>query len=491
MGYIYGQASRVVMWLGTESHDTSLAISTLESIGRGVEITRINSVGFKTNTRPGSFADYLQGNEQAVRAKVNDWIAIRKLFRAPWFARLWTFQEIAQAKDTAFVVGGQTIGLGIFRAALGWLRTRFEAPGAPSAIGSIIDLNLFRIVTRPVLEGTMVEKGSMLRLCNMTNQLHCEDPRDRIYAILSLMPADQAACIKPDYDKEVEDVYTEAVLADFDLAKTLGMLRICDFGGADSNLDLPTWVADLSVPRRRPLQSFTSASISSEAEVCYFESQRTLQIRGKLTGIITKVAVPIPLSAGISEILATCYAWEPHGAGERVGIANRSIANAFITMLFVGTAKAGKLTRRPQMFSLESLREAYKSLIVDGLIPRSMRAYTERLEFCLPGRTFFITDKGYMGLYSASTRPGDKVFIALRCSNPLVPRPVGRRHNHYQVGGECFVHGLMNGEGLLGSLPAGWPSCWSDVRGRFRHIFVSPDGRLTQLDPRAGPLPSG
>ncbi|KAL2075087.1 hypothetical protein VTL71DRAFT_29 [Oculimacula yallundae] len=69
------------------------------------------------------------------------------------------------------------------------------------------------------------------------------------------------------------------------------------------------------------------------------------------------------------------------------------------------------------------------------------------------GRRFLTTMNGYMGwgpdnMYGGPTQqiqPGDKIVILFGCSTPIVIRPKGEC---YQVLGEAYIHGLMDGEGL-------------------------------------------
>ena len=60
------------------------------------------------------------------------------------------------------------------------------------------------------------------------------------------------------------------------------------------------------------------------------------------------------------------------------------------------------------------------------------------------GRRFFITgEKRYMGVAPDITRPRDRICIIPGCCAPFVIRPKGK---HYQLIGECYIAGIMNGE---------------------------------------------
>jgi hypothetical protein len=60
-------------------------------------------------------------------------------------------------------------------------------------------------------------------------------------------------------------------------------------------------------------------------------------------------------------------------------------------------------------------------------------------------RRFFITRNGYIGLAPNAAREGDFVCVLLGCSVPVVLR---REMDHYIFVGDCYMHGIMNGEAI-------------------------------------------
>ncbi|KAH7369985.1 hypothetical protein BKA65DRAFT_487486, partial [Rhexocercosporidium sp. MPI-PUGE-AT-0058] len=58
-------------------------------------------------------------------------------------------------------------------------------------------------------------------------------------------------------------------------------------------------------------------------------------------------------------------------------------------------------------------------------------------------RVFFLTKKGYMGLGPAGMLPGDRVFTLIGGDVPFAIRPVGEE---FELVGEAYVHGIMDGE---------------------------------------------
>ena len=60
-------------------------------------------------------------------------------------------------------------------------------------------------------------------------------------------------------------------------------------------------------------------------------------------------------------------------------------------------------------------------------------------------RRLMVTRRGEVGMAPCRTRVGDAVVVLFGCSIPLVLRRVGAMEA-WQVVGEAYVHGLMNGE---------------------------------------------
>jgi hypothetical protein len=60
-------------------------------------------------------------------------------------------------------------------------------------------------------------------------------------------------------------------------------------------------------------------------------------------------------------------------------------------------------------------------------------------------RRFFITRNGYIGLAPSAAQEEDFVCVLLRCSVPVVLR---REMDHYIFVGECYMHGIMDGEAI-------------------------------------------
>lgn len=86
---------------------------------------------------------------------------------------------------------------------------------------------------------------------------------------------------------------------------------------------------------------------------------------------------------------------------------------------------------------------------------------------------------------------GDIFCVILGCDEIMLLREASPEH--YKVIGPCYVHGLWDGEGLLGPLQKPWTLKYvKDKTGvDVPRFFNGETGSLQFEDPRLGPLPAG
>ena len=106
MGEIYKAADRVVVWLGPESKKSSLAISTLDYLGRQIVLFR----SFRFARAPDTTETEIW-SRPTFQLPYSDvtWQAIRDFFKRPWFERVWIVQEIQLASSKSILMCGPDI----------------------------------------------------------------------------------------------------------------------------------------------------------------------------------------------------------------------------------------------------------------------------------------------------------------------------------------------------------------------------------------------
>ncbi|KAL8847855.1 MAG: hypothetical protein Q9221_007106 [Calogaya cf. arnoldii] len=231
---IYTLAAGVIAWLGPESDDSSVAMKTIENLGSRI------TVNWDLQTMvPAPEGDFNPDSEQsyhAVAPSAQVWIAIHHLLGRAWFERLWIIQEVSLAgKNTHVVCGSMKIWCEHFG-------------------NGIFYLMAWKDHNEPQVERLWDLVSDLLALCNQTSfrdldrvlhetrQGRCSDQRDRIYAVLSLVPEYKRLGIRPDYTKSVTEVFQSVVLQQVKHRSQLDVLHFCSMD--DRAMDLPTWVPD-------------------------------------------------------------------------------------------------------------------------------------------------------------------------------------------------------------------------------------------------------
>ena len=82
------------------------------------------------------------------------------------------------------------------------------------------------------------------------------------------------------------------------------------------------------------------------------------------------------------------------------------------------------------------------------------------------------------------------ICVLLGCDMPMLLRPIA--NSQYQVVGDCYVHGLMNGEAFLGPISEYFQpiTAFNEGRRGFYGVFLNRwTGKIQYNDPRVELLP--
>jgi hypothetical protein len=119
----------------------------------------------------------------------------------------------------------------------------------------------------------------------------------------------------------------------------------------------------------------------------------------------------------------------------------------------------------------------------------NLRRYLAEIVPEVSGRCFFVAEEVYIGLAPLTSKLGDSACAILGCKSPLVLRL--NEDGCYEVIGECYIDGFMDGRALLGPLPTYSKSAKSyHEEFSCNPAFVNHEiGRVKIEDPSLSPLP--
>ena len=509
MGEIYQSADRVVVWLGTQKDNSSQILKALSQLSLEINVNYLNPAMSPASAK--SDPDW-SDSRKVLPYSDQELQNLDALLSRPWFSRLWVWQEIKLANHNAIVhCGSDSISWQSFRRAVFCISMK-------QGLGSIsrphfrrLSNNLFEIVNMCDAENSK-GFGDMIRGSNFCA---CSDPKDRIYAILSLRnEEDKRIKIEPDYTKTTGQVYEDLVLRYIESRNLLELLRYCNvrndsWAGMrtwarkwlrycnlqnDRSAETPTWVPNWDVAHAAVhLPGDGRANGFSVARVVY-KGRGILNVTGVISATITAAQETRIHDNNYKTITDEIRRLAPTNCEEIRYVSGGSMLDALTSTLCVNSFST--TARPPVAYSagFEESREVVRSILQNKPLPSPYFPSADEVKYIdavltyAQGRSFITTKEGYMGLAPKGTKPGDQVSVLLGCSAPLILRPTATSKSsqcQYKVLGECHVHGLQDGEAFLGPLPNKWQRIRLRDRDCYRLANVDKEtGKIQYEDPR-------
>ncbi|KAL8756673.1 MAG: hypothetical protein Q9184_004426 [Pyrenodesmia sp. 2 TL-2023] len=493
MGDIYTSAEKVVIWLGPEEHGSDRAIEALGQLASKIKFDRISWKISAANPQD-ALTDWLDFGMPAPFSD-DTYQSIGLLFKRAWFYRLWIWQEVYLAKYAEISCGDSVMAWTRFSKAVLCLSVRVDPP-VPQ------DLPMVLWVIYPLC--TMRDGNKLKSVFAQTRLAQCSDQRDRVYGILNLVGKHERFGVKPDYNKSLGEVYRDLLVRSSSVKGHRSLLPCCELNYGTQAL--ASWIPEWSVPKRCTdiLDSKASGPSSTQARLSG-EGKNVLNMVGVcVTHIIRRFEFLPSARPGFDQRHQRPSLSAVHGAMKKLVIAVQEAlpfprdqqAEVLCQILFTN---AFSERFEPEIQHSLSFRETVRrfqeltdtALEVSDTLVTDNAALLERFYVHTFRRSFIITaNKNMTGLALDVCRENDCVAVLLGCESPMVLRPTD--DGHYTVVGECYVHGLMEGEGLLGPLPAHWERIrrYNENTGRDYEVFVDREREIYHIeDPRLGPLP--
>lgn len=475
MGDIFMSAEEVVAWVGEPSHDSDVAIPFISSVRNAFK--HFHDLGQTTIT-----LDTLNKSLSCENPSAN-WLALSLFIHRPWFERVWIIQETVLATKTIIRCGNLSVeweslaivaetlvrsGVSVSLLAL-HVDGHIQLP--PRPLGNLINVHRirsYRIAKKPV---------GFQKLLISCYDFKATDPRDRIFGLLGLATNGEEILLEPDYTASIQDVYIGSTRHLLTQDDSLGLLHVAGTGYPRSVADLPSWVPDwTSIPSifhfgvNADMAGYHAAG-DSKANIRADSDSLCIALKGCLIDsvkIVCAKALPtichddfqtfkreqekIQRWTKHSMLLAALYKSLP--ADEewqdvywRTIIGNISAGGTPVTPDFAVYFDCFLATIQGYIDSDSHLQ--FHDSIPNEVI-RGARQFTNTFKACGPERVLFATKRGYIGLAPPETLEDDLICIIFGTATPFILRKsLGADEKEaYTLIGECYIHGLMNGEGL-------------------------------------------
>jgi hypothetical protein len=421
------------------------------------------------------------------------WKALSLILRRPWFWRTWVVQEVALNENVELHLGSLSFTWDELELIVCLLEGQLPQAWHLDQAVTALELPFSRInrirlrhqrsmkaltqqIADPDLQQTTDHDSEpdLLDLLFMSRHLGATDPRDKIYALLGLGKHD----VSPDYSMSPHSVYTDFALqmiglvtseaarrathglemTSHDLQVRRAMVMISCAGRHNQRLShkLPSWVPDWSVDlQARPLIFGVGRHFSaggSRLGLFDWHPDCGLQLCGKVFDTVYQVGrVKLDHSELAVDSLAGSHAAISRWWTEAQAIALTRIVKSPGSTMNVdaldGLRRDLKLCRHGYYIGGEQRPSQHHSSLLDGSEPLELEHSVTRTLVLGPtrGRVMFVTSTGWLGLAPHGTKEGDVVFVAVGADVPYILRAC---EDGYDLVGECYVQGIMDGEAM-------------------------------------------
>lgn len=470
MREIFHSAKSVLMWLSpdTQGRDASTAVESIRRISESV-FEKLDVSLSDLRSAKSVYQDILFSNRgrlpllnESGLGSDGTWRSLAWFYSHPLFTRVWAIQEVNANTERVVHCGHQTIDWHLVELVAGYIiletafSRQFGFTGAYCWWAANVATERFRA------------PQNWIFMLYLASNFSTTDKKDLIYGLRGLMSlgSDAAERLLPDYSKSTVEVYRDSVEAAF-----------VDFGNVDvllyaSGNDDPSWIPRWDRPMlfRNPFRFGKSlpwkpagaskavwhiskaSNVLSLTGFCvdviktsesyneqYFGNAMLASEEGKsglqlawrrILGMLDDARGALPQSPSAVTAAAMSLSF---GLDENSDPADvQRLTRYFVAYL--------RLVLDPETFA----RHVSPELSEEASRGANGHEFGKPVwDFAYPDSSIFVTQGGLVGCGTATTRPGDVIFVARGGTYPFVLRPDGE---HFFLRGYAFVHGVMRGE---------------------------------------------
>jgi len=495
MSQIYRGATRNIAYLG-EAEDAHLVP---DFVGR-LDVATLQRLD------PTYFQETDPLDRFPFREEVHNWRAYQQLLRRPFWSRIWIIQEMILSRSITMLYGGHYTDWDVFaRVALSFT-TKSATTGVSflsiddmfggdrlSCLYGRMNVSFLAITRAAFSENNMV---SLPQILLETRGSAATDSRDRIYALEALDPLYQVPELKPDYTIGPRQLYTR-VARHILSSGSFSLFGLAGLAHAPT-MELPSWVPDFTtMPKMSTMHDLQCKySIARDTNVVLDTTQEqddTITLKGFILDRISEIdrnnywSTILSSSEEIREETIQRIMSDKEGNDLKLGLRRwlvtviQMVENRFPNVLIQG-----------YYWTDEPLLEAILRTMIGNEDQTSFPASEEAIEFLTKyacsldpglasmeggirgdltaednmsaihagnlwvrkaaGRQFAITQSGYMTLVPDFAKVNDTICVFLGAKVPYVIRESSEEGKSWQLVGETYVHGVMDGLGIQGRM---------------------------------------
>ncbi|KAF1953696.1 HET-domain-containing protein [Byssothecium circinans] len=433
MGVIYKKSNCTLICLGPSDHGHATIV---EGLVTDVDY-RVQCVFGRADANSFPFPD-----ENDPLLSHSGWTSFGVLLQQPWFRRGWVVQEAALSRDAVVRWGDTDINwLKLVRTYIYFERlwlTKLHLQGFHSR------RNCEAITFQS--EGA-VESLSLLEILDSARWLDVTDPRDRIYAFLSLLELNNTKMhllsVQPNYTVPYIHVYRDFALEYLRKFEDLDILHFLHNDNSTLECELTSWIPrwnlrlysgyagtlnNHSRSSRRITSQLSPSSITVSADQTTLRLQIMILDTVMFTGeaFIKNFTKPYDV-ASLWECISTRSTPLPYSCS-----ALRAFVETFRCGVYRGRLKEWKTLESAYIRMLQ--REIFQG---DAAYDDAKSFHEMRMED-VHNRCFIMSSRGYYGLAPKAVREGDLCCIIFGTRSPFILRRTDSA-GHYKLVGSLLI----------------------------------------------------
>ncbi|KAF1999779.1 HET-domain-containing protein [Amniculicola lignicola CBS 123094] len=502
MGKIYGKCTKVNLWLGEDKEIKRnmfhYSLPPVSDVGkRAFELLRL----LGSNDHLTSMACFDTTDPSELRSTRN-WEhyfeALGEVLGSPWWRRIWVVQELALPEKAEFIFASEIWNYDTLRNAVDhftrhcascceplYSRYRSTDPLTTGVVGPMASILHCLFVIRYCLK-----KGEILTLAELRTLLcasHATDQRDLFYGLLGLVTTAQeiTSDFRPDYTLHPKAALTRAVVREIDRSQSLDIItgprRSWNQGDVNDPGDMPQWLAPssyVSMPQSEGNFTYRAFLRNTSYNASGDHAPQVQLLDDSILRLRSVRIDKIKLVGERCTSAKRCHIFIK-GWLQTVGLEDPmtwplipppldSLHDSFWKTICCDRLQEDYVVARPLKFRRPNHEDylAIRKWLIEAmdntqLLPPNFPAQWSPFSGAqsLFPRKICLTENGLLGLAPKGTVPGDEVRVLAGCSVPFFLHPRGetvsggttRATPSYDVLGDGYVHGIMEGEALAGT----------------------------------------
>lgn len=466
MGDVYSNASKVAAYVGEASKED---VYVVEALMRKIHAhhVAINTGHSPTKANSNREIKKALSGQDPSHGTTEEWKAFAQFTSQPYFSRCWVLQEVILGRDVELWFGNVSFAYEILFELHDLVNDieswrRYHRKLGQEIFRSPEFYDHTRIVSSARWALADGDEIPFLEILSASRELAATDPRDKIYALLGLARGEIDKVVVPEYSPSNSAEGVCIQFARHCINTQRSAVETLYHAGTSARGNMPSWVPNWtthSVGYR--LANVYNCSGSTNPVIRLGNEPSSISVRGAVVsrlGTLARYSIlhkPEDIYRSAWSLGESIRSHGSYPSGERIEDVVRRTLICDCLLESTGFRRIGELFRR-EFEALANSCNVSEPAPSRKINWRKVWKYTRRkvkkiqierfkMEILSSSsyRRLGITDDYLMGVFPERTQVGDVIVIVLGATKPFVFRPVGNAHI---LIGECYVHGIMDGE---------------------------------------------